>query len=264
MFNRRKKPVRNFLKNIRKGSDAEKMRLIWFLVIFFMVGVFLLWVDSAQKNFARMSEHRLDTSALPNFPKLDDIDFNIEDTLKNSGEKINEYLAEDKAHWQTVGDKYIKEKVILDADGFSDLKFVDSKKDGDAVLLEYAQYYKDIPVLGYGLTLSANPDDGSVIEKEIRLAGGINLAVDPAVSLKAAGEIAEKAAGNDGYAFQTGSLVIVRYEGEFYPAWQIILVSNEDGSTKNVLVGAKRGNVISADAALPENVEENQTSDIVE
>lgn len=258
MFNKRKNRFGNFFKNTPKGSPAEKMRLTWFLVSVCMVGVFFLWVRSAQNNFARMASLRMDIPAMSSLPEVSGIDFG--GIMEDSGEKYEEYAAADQAHWQAVGDAYIAEKGILEGDGFSSLKFSGSKEEDGAMSLEYAQYYKEIPVLGYGLVLSSSSDGSSVVEKSSNLATGINLDADPAVSLKEAGTIAEKSQGSGKYAFREGSLAVVRYEDEFYLVWKIALSSEKEADVKEVLVGARRGGIIEAQTAGTEN----QTSNIAE
>lgn len=254
-----------FFKNIRNGSEAKKARLTWFLVILFMLGVFSLWLYGAQKNFSQIARSQLvDLSGLPGFPDDGIADVNLDGALKDSGKKVGEYLAASEAQRQAVGDDYIKEHKVLDTDGFSSLKFVGSKEEDGAILLEYAQYYKDVPVLGNVLVLSIAADDSSVTEKNNNLVVGIDVAADPVVSLKAAATIAEKENGDAGYVFKEGSLVIVGYEGKYYLAWKIVLASGEGVDTKDILVGAQRGNVIPMDAVLLEKEKGNQTSDIVE
>ena len=265
MSNRRKNRAQEFIINIRNGSEAKKARLTWFLVILFMLGIFFLWICGAQKNLSKMASSQLvDLSGLPSFPDAGIADVDLGGVLKSGGEKLNEYLAEDKAHWQDIGDRYIKEKNILVADDFSSLKFVDSWEENGAVTVEYAQYYKDVPVSGKGLVLSIAADGSSVVEKSNNLVVGIDVAADPVVSLKAAGAIAEKESGDTGYKFKEGSLVIVGYEGEYYLAWKIVLVTDDEVDTKDILVGAQRGGVIPMDAVLSEDKKGNQTSDIVE
>lgn len=265
MSNRRKNRVQESLKNIRNGSEAKKARLTWFLVILFMLGILFLWVCGAQKNFSQMASSRLvDLSGLPSFPDDGIADVDLGGALKSGGEKLNEYLAEDKAHWQGIGDQYIKEKNILVADDFSSLKFVDSWEENGAIAVEYVQYYKDVPVWGRGLVLFVSPNANSVVKSSDNLVTGVDLTVDPEIPLKTAIAIAQKEAGTGTYIFTEGTLVVVIYEEKPYLAWKIVLASGEGVDTKDVLVGAQRGNIIPMDAVLLENEKGNQTSDIVE
>lgn len=263
MFKLRKKRGLGYLKNIRNGSDEEKARLTWFLVIFVMIGVFFLWAAGTRENFARLAGHPfVDSSALPAFPKTDKI--NLGGVLEKSGQQMAKYMAENEAQWQSVGDEYAKENKILDEDGFSSLKFIESKEENGAILLEYAQYYKGVRVLGKGITLAVLPEEDNVTEKNNNLVTGINLAVDPQVSLKAAGIVAEKENTDEDFVFKEGDLAIVNYEAEYYLVWRVVLASDAEAGMKEVLVGALRGNVVPAQAGLAETGGANQTSDIVE
>ena len=265
MSNKGKNRAQGFLKNIRNGSEAEKARLTWFLVILFMLGVFSLWLYGAQKNFSQMTSSQLvDLSGLPGFPDDGIAAVNLDGALKDGGEKVNEYLAANEAQRQSVGDEYIRAHKVLDTDGFSSLKFAGSKEEEGLILLEYAQYYKDVPVLGKGLVLSVAADESSVVEKSNNLAFGIDVAADPVVPLKVAAAIAEKENGDASYIFKEGGLVIVSYESEYYLAWKIVLVAGEGADTKDLLVGAQRGGVIPMKSVLLEDEKGNQTSDIVE
>lgn len=263
MFKLRKNRGLGYLKNIRNRSDEEKARLTWFLVIFVMIGVFFLWAAGTRENFARLAGHSfIDPSALPAFPKTDKID--LDGVLEKSEQQMAKYMAENEAQWQSVGDEYAKDNKILGEDGFSSLKFIDSKEENGAILLEYAQYYKGVRVLGKGITLAVLPEDDTVTEKSNNLATGINLVVDPQVSLKVAGIAAEKENTDESFVFKEGNLAIVNYEAEYYLVWQVILASEVEEGTKEVLVGALRGNIVPAEAVLVDNGEANQTSDIVE
>lgn len=260
MSNIRKNRKRDLFKNIENKSEAEKLRLVWLGAAFFMILVFGLWVAGAKSHFARLSGYQVDYSSLPSFPENQSMD--LEGVLNESGEKIGGYMEESETEWQITGDKYIKEKGILVGESFSSLKFAGTGSDGDAILIKYAQYYKDIPVLGCNLVLSVDMDN-NITEKENNLAAGIDLVADPKISLKEAAEIAEKEVIKEGYMFEEGGLAIAKYEEGFYLVWRIALVSDKVLGTKEILVGAERGGIVSA-VGEDEIEEMNQTSNIAE
>lgn len=260
MSNKKNNRKRDFFKNIEEKSEAEKLHLVWLCAISFMVLVLGLWVSGAKSNFSRLADYQIDYSSLPSFPENQSTD--LESVLDESGETISGYMAENETEWQAAGDNYIAEKGFLSGEGFSSLKFVETGNDGDAVLIKYAQYYKDIPVLGCDLVLSVDMDD-NITEKKNSLATDIDLVVDPKISLKAAGEIAEKECVDEGYVFKEGSLAIAKYEEDFYLVWKINLVSDEAPSEKEILVGAERGGIVSV-VGKDETEGMNQTSNIAE
>jgi len=256
MFKKRKNKSQNFIKNIKNRSDEEKMRLTWLLFAPVMVGVFILWTASIKSNFACLSNPlSIDTSTLPDFPETDDID--LGGVLVKSGQKLEEYMDENNALLQSVGDEYLKGNKILDEDGFSSLKFVDSTGDNNSIILEYAQYYKDIPVLGKGVSLVVSLDDDTVSERSRNLAAGIDLASYPKISLKDAGIIAEKEFQGKDLVLKEGSLAIANYEEEYYLVWKVVLVSDSEEETQEVLVGAEHGGIVSRVAV-------DELSDMVE
>lgn len=260
MSNKRNNRKRDFFKNIEEKSEAEKLRLVWLGAISFMILFFGLWVSGAKSNFARLADYKVDYSSLPSFPENQSTD--LAGILDESGEKIGGYMEENNTEWQALGDNYIEEQGILSEEGFSSLKFVGTESDGDAVLIKYAEYYKDIPVLGCDLVLSVDMDD-NIAQKENNLVSGIDLVVDPKISLKAAGEIAEKECIDGGCIFKEGGLAIAKYEEGFYLVWKITLISDEAPSVKEVLVGAERGGIVST-VGEDETEEVNQTSNIAE
>jgi len=233
------------------------MRLMWFFVIFFMVGMFGLWIWSAKNNLGRLGGAAVDFSSVPAFPEGKKTE--VGTTMDESGKRIGQYIAQDAAMSQDAGDRYIRDNDIMGDDEFSSLKF-SKRTDGEKiVLLDYAQYYKDIPVAGAGMTLSLDKETGTVTEKTRNLISGISLAVDPKVSLKEAERIAAGSVSG-GYAAQGGELEIVGSDGDFYLAWKIVLSTEDRPDTKELFVGAQRGSIIVPDSE--EGYEDNQTNNI--
>lgn len=257
MLNIRKNRTRRFFKDIEKKSEAEKMRLMWFCVIFFMSGMFGLWIWSAKNNLGRLGGSGVDFSSVPAFPEEKKAEVGA--TMDESGKKIGQYITQDLARSQDVGDKYIKDNGILADEEFSSLKFMKRTEEEKAILLEYGQYYKDIPVAGAGMMLSLDKETGTVNEKERNLMTGISLVVDPKVSLKEAEKIATENAG-PGYTAQGDELLIMKSEGDFYLAWKITLSAEDYPGTKDIFVGAQRGSIIAADPR--DGQEDDQTSNI--
>lgn len=238
--------VRDFLARIRKGSAEEQVRLTWLLVIVFMAGIFFLWIYQAQRDFSQLAGRELvDASALPPFPSLPDL--SIDKTLRESGEQLSNLMAESNEELEAAGDAYIRERDILPGEDFSSVKFSDAEMTDDEILLLYGQYYKDIPVLGCGLVLAMALDGGEISEKHRNLAEGIELAVDPQISLREAGELAEKEMADARFTFKKGSLAIARLEEDYYLAWRIVLENGAEGGAdpQEILVGANHGGIIS-------------------
>lgn len=248
--------AKKFFKNIEKEPEEKKMRIVWFWVILCMIGIFLLWITTACRNFANLSNYKMNFSGLPQYPKTEN-NIDIGKTLQQSQDALKEYEAKNQAQMQQIGDNYIKDNNILADDSFSSLHFVDAKSENAAEILTYQQYYKDIPVLGSNLVLSVNPQNNQVTEKQNALSSGINIAVDPVISAKDAAKIAEKEIKDPSYIFSEGKLAIAKQDKDFYLVWKTTFESAEKGDTKEILVGAKHGGIIQDQSSAT-----NQTSDI--
>lgn len=232
--------------DIRRKSPEEKMRLVWFLVIVFMICIFFLWADQVRHDLSRLAGSPLvDTSALPPYPAMPEID--VDKTLMESGAQLGDLAEQSDEEFKAAGDSYILEKGLLGEEEFSSLKFADAEVKDEEILLSYGQYYKDIPVLGCALVLTIAMDGDEITEKSDTLARGIELVVDPEISLKAAGELAEKELDDENFTFREGSLAIARYEDDYYLAWRIVLLAEVEGEeyTQEVLVGTEHGGIIS-------------------
>jgi hypothetical protein len=238
MSNPSKNRFSGFLAQVKAKPEEEKVRFVWFGVFFCMLGVLGLWAGTIRHNFVRLDNYRLDFSSVPEFPAAGNID--LSGVLEKSGEALEDIQAEDSAQLQRLGDGYIREKGLETADGFSSLKFPGSREEAEATVVEYGQFYKDLPVRGAKLLLEVDRDSGQVREKSNTLLSQIAVGVDPKLTLKEAGKIAVENAGADKFTFQEGTLVVVRDQGEDFLAWQVSLAA-ADGTVREVLVGAQRG-----------------------
>lgn len=252
---RPKSRVKKFFENIEKKSEEEKMRLIWFLTIFSMIGIFCVWLMGAISNFSNLGNDKMDFSGLPKFPETENVD--LGGTLQEGQKILDNYASENKEGWEKIGDKYIKDNNILSSEGFSSLKLADVKEENGKALLTYEHYYKDIIVLGSDLVLAVNPENQEVSEKQNTLQKGIKLGVNPTITAQEASEIASKEIKNKNSVFKEAELVIAPYDGDFYLAWRTHFQPETGGEEEQILVGAERGGIIPAVSQ-----KENQTSNI--
>jgi len=244
-----KNKVESFLKNMQKKPEQEKIRLVWFLTIFFMVGIFCVWFVSVKNNFYALGNSKINLSGLPEFSQEHSID--LQKNLKNGQDMLNGGAVntangdaqKNNADVEKMGDKYIQDKNIFGDDGFSVLKLANTKEDNGVMILQYEHYYKNILVLGSSLSLSVNSDSGQVSELQNTLAKGVNIPVDPSIPMKDASKTAEKEIKDSSYVFDGGKLAIAKYEGKFYLVWDMIFKSEEKGDSREILVGAKHGGV---------------------
>jgi len=249
MYKKSKKSEKAIFGSICNISQENKVRLAWLVAAVFMVGIFFLWVEGVKENFSQMAGQKLmDASVLPEFPEMPDLDINK--TIVDGSKRLNDALRKSDEELKAVGDAYIREKGIFADEEYSSLKFTDAEIGEEEITLTYSQYYKDIPVQGCGLVLSAAMDGGDIVEKSNTLVTGIELEIDPKISLKTAGDLAKKETGDGNFAFKEGDLVIVRHEEEFYLAWRIVLAAETEGNVykQEVLVGANHVNIISRTA----------------
>ncbi len=246
MSNKKKNKIREHLAGVRKKSPEDRSRLKWILVIVFMVGIFFLWADQVTRDFSRLAGGQLiDGSVLPSYPEMPAV--SASKTLMESGKRLGDIAEKNDEELKAAGDRYILEKDLLGEEEFSSLKFADAEAEDGEILLSYDQYYKDIPVLGCGLVLAITMDSDEIVEKSDTIARGMKISVDPEISLRAAGELAEKEAGDENFAFREGSLAIARYEDDYYLGWRIVLAAEVEGEEymQEVLVGAEHGGIIS-------------------
>lgn len=246
MANKIQNRIRGYLAGIRKKSPEERLRLMWLLVAVFMIGIFFLWTQQVRHDLSRLAGLPLvDTSVLPPYPEMPEID--VEKTLMESGAQLGDLAEKSDAEFRAAGDSYVLEKAPLSEEEFSSLKFVDAEVREEEILLSYGQYYKDIPVLGCGLVLAIAMDGDEISEKSDTLARGIELIVDPEISLKAAGNLAEKEIDDENFVFKEGSLAIAHWEEGSYLAWRIVFCAEVEGDEyiQEVLVGAQHGGIIS-------------------
>lgn len=247
--------VKKFLEDIRGKSEREQKQVVWLLTAFSMVIIFCAGMLSIRTNFLNLGKSRMDLSGLPPFPAIEDIDFEAGLSADKNAE------TEKELKWKNAGDEYLQKKDVFGNDDFSSLKFAEIEKQEDgSVFLKYEHYYKDILVLDSSLILMSGLEDDEYAVSEYRnnLKNGINIAADPAISMKNAFGIAEKELQNTGYVAQEGKLAIAEYEEKFYLVWRVVLESAENGNNREILVGAKYGSIISSEKAV------NQTSDITE
>lgn len=250
--------LKNLFKSIEKKSEEKKMRMMWVFVIFFMVGVFLLWIMTVSRNFSDAAKFKMNFSGLPELPQTENMD--IEKTLKDGQDALEKYASQSNEQLDKTGRKYIEDNKILADDNFSTLKISDVRQDKDTAILQYQHYFKEVPVLGSGIVLAVNMENGQVLETQDSLKKGIDIAVDPAIAAKDAQQIAAKEINNANYEFKNASLAICENEGKYYLAWKTVFESENGGDNKEVLVGAKHGGIIKDEnTAAPAN---NQTSDM--
>lgn len=238
--------MRDLLKKNRIRSEAEKMRLSWMMVSTSMIVIFLLWTWGVNKNLSGLAGYKLDVSTLPAYPVSHDAD--LQASLAESVQNIQESMDEDKAAWQDVGDAYIREKGLLEGNDFCSLKFASIGREGGNVMLEYGQYYKELPVIGRGLVLEAAQDKSSVTEKENKLETGIAILTDPVISAEEARKIAVRGVEDGAMQFEQSRLAIAGYEGDFFLVWQLDFIDMEGGEAMQVLVGAQRGSIVPAES----------------
>lgn len=255
--------LRAYFKNAEKKSEEEKMRVIWIWTILFMIGIFGVWVINASRNLASLGQKGAEISGLPDFPKPEDIDIN--GTLQEGSEMINEYSEQSKAQWGKIGDAYIAEKNIFANDSFSILKLKDVKLEDSAIVLNYEHYYKNILVLDSRLVLAVDSKSKEVSERENTLKKGIDLSADPVVSAKEAADIAAKEINGSEYSFKEAVLAIAQEEDKYYLVWQTVFQKGDAVSDiRKILVGAKRGGILSVDPISGEQASANQLKSVTE
>lgn len=263
MLKRTRGKLKAYFNNAEKKSEEEKMRVVWFWTIFFMIGIFGIWVINASYNLSSFGQKGAEISGLPEFPKTEDIDIN--GTLQEGSEIISEYSEQSKAQWEKIGDTYIAEKNILADDGFSVLKLKDAKQEDGAIILDYEHYYKNVLVLDSRLVLAVDLKSKEVSERENALKNGVDLSVDPVVSAKEAADIAAKEINDSGYSFKEAVLAIARDEDKYYLVWQTVFQKGDAISdARKILVGAKRGGILPVEPISGEPAAANQLKNVTE
>jgi hypothetical protein len=247
--------VKNFLENTEKKSESEKTRMIWCLTVVFMLLVGGLAVRNLGGNLDALSRVGLDLSQLPPAPDLSRLGAV---KLAENGQDLTAQLERlTAADCEKRGEAYIAAQRLAGEDGFSVLKLQKTREEEDSVLLDYEHYYKGLPVLGSTLTLRLGFLDEQVAVAEDRLKRQVEVSVDPALSAPQAEAAAEAALGDESFAAKEGQLCIAEKEGKFHLAWRVVLEKGTSGEKQEVLIGALRGEALSAPI-----IRSDQTSNI--
>ena len=230
----------------RDRKEKERMKLFWSLVIFSMLGVFCVWLEGVDSNLRKLGGLEMDMAGFPEMPEGAS-SWNLNNILGGIDE-LNIKYEEDFSSWQKAGDEYLDGKDIFGETGdFSFLRFIGADRKEDSIYLEYGHYYKDLPVLGSSLILVFDENSGEFLRFEDNLKKGIEIEIDPRISLKEAVLLAEKEIDEDGCIYADGNLAIAEYESNFYLVWDIIFAREEDETEYEVLIGAKNGGLVSID-----------------
>ncbi|MDD3190197.1 MAG: hypothetical protein PHI66_00690 [Candidatus Pacebacteria bacterium] len=228
--------------------EREQMRLLWPLVIVSMLGVFCVWLAGVNSSLHKLGGVGVDITSLPEMPEVVG-NWNLDDILSKA-EEIGVVGEEEKnlSSWQEAGGAYLDGQDIFGETGdFSFLKFVGVEKKEDSIYLEYGHFYKDLPVLDSYLILIFDERSGEFLRLEDNLKKGIELEIEPRVSLKEAVLLAEKGIGEDGYMYEDGGLAVTEYENAFYLVWDIFFAKEEDMTEYEALIGAKNGGLVSVE-----------------
>jgi len=245
-----------YFRDIDKKPEEEKIRLIWFLTIVFMAGVLCLFMANAASNISKLSKEEMDLSQLPSLSEVAGPD--VTEALKAGKDAIEGLDSAVSVDWGKLGDEYIANKGLSADDGFSTLKAKDPYVEGDAIILDYEHYYKDVPVLHSVLELEVDAVSHAVSVRENRLKNGIDVAIDPKISAKDAAGKAEEEMADSGYVFKESRLAIAEIDGVFYLVWKTVF-AEEGKEDKVLLVGAMHGNIVTETEAA-----EDQTRNITQ
>jgi Zn-dependent metalloprotease len=255
MLRKRGTGAENNFKEVGKKPEAAKVRLVWALTLLFMLGVIAVGMTSISRNLSNANKNAVDLSGLPQFPEMPSEQ--LAQTLDEGKTVVQEYAETTNEQWGEDGEKYIADNALLGGEEYSTLKLENVEAQTGKVVLTYGQYYKDVRVQDGSVTLEFDPLSKAVTAAKDTLQKGIDLAVDPTVTAKAAMETAQAASADR--TFSKSSLQIAALDGKYYLVWSVIFRSDKDKSEKTVLVGAMRGNILQA-----ENKADNQTRNIAQ
>jgi Zn-dependent metalloprotease len=242
--------IDKFLGKINSKNEEERLRLLWFLVGFFMLIVFGLWFFNFNSNLSRLGGFSLDTSTLPSFPEVDQVG-HLEEIAERGNEILESAGADfSQEYWQNVGQKYLADKNFLKEEDFSELKIAEIKNENGVVLMKYEHYYKGLLVYGSNLILHFDVNSGEFIKAEDSLKKGVDIEIDPVISSQKSIEIAKQQLNNSDVSFKNSSLVVITLEEKQYLVWHLFFDNLKDSSKVQIFVGAKNGGVI-----LPEELD---------
>lgn len=221
-----KKIIQN-IKKIQEKPEEEKMRIVWFMSIFFMILIIGGWFSSFQ-NDEEDTQNDINNIKLLPFPdietELSSIDTMVEkiDDIKTDAIGSNEQI-----EIEEIAGLYIKKE--LSEEVYNNLRIKQIKKQESNWHLEYQQIYKDLLIEENIVSLIVNDSEKKVTDITSSYDNDINIKIIPNIEVEEAHEIITTKLKNDNLEFKISSLIIYKNiltnPAEYYLTWNINVIS---------------------------------------
>ncbi len=243
------------VKNIRNKPENDRIRIMWLLVVFFMIitiGIGVLEFLNKKSNFERFTA--MDTTKIPAYTQA----VGSLNKLSEETDKRIELIASEveKAEMAEIAKKYIEENKLSEIGSIENLKLESISKTDGVWHLNFRQYYKGVPV--------ERSNIGFTIDSSVKIATSsrfdyypeIDLDVIPKISQEEAFEIAKKESKIDDLKLNSSALIVysdVSTEpAKNYLAWKLNVMSSGPIYDYNYFVGARNGNIITSYSMIKE------------
>lgn len=242
------KKLVQYIENINKKPEEERIKIMWLLVGLSMIIVIIFWWIGFSAG--KPSQTKKDNLSLGvPFPNFEEETKNINEFFKqiNSPSALPDSNMQEKL--ENAAKNYLKEKKLMDAKNIESLKIKIVEQLENNWYLSYEQFYNDIPVnessISFLLDSSLN-----VISYESNFDPNIKIDVEKKNSADEAYDSLIESTGRKNLNLQNSSLVIFRNLSEektkHYLTWKINVISlYPPYNNYYYFIDAKTGKVIS-------------------
>lgn len=237
------------IENIRNKPEKDRMKIMWFMVVIFMIPVVSIWAFSFFKKNPNKESSNFTLPPLPDFDTKN-ISEGIDNLSKTKDEAVGLIKSEaEKAEILKVVDSYIKNNAVMDGVAMENLKMEKFEKLESSWQIEFKQYYKEIAVEGGKASFIVSDKEKTVTSSDIKLIKDINVGIEPSITQEKAAEIVRNEFEANVLEIKKGELIIYKNESdkntEANLVWKINAVSQKPIAEYVYYVNAIDGKIIS-------------------
>jgi len=240
------KKIINYIKNIPEKPEETRIKMMWALIVFFMLVMICVWWIGFASNKPKINFNQ---SALPPFP---DFSEGIDGISKLNEQKdeiaVELEIAAKQEEMEKIAKDYIRGNGLMKEEDISNLRLKNIKKQENKWHLRYQQYYKNTLVDGSGVSFEIDDAEKKVVSFESDYDPDIALDVKPKITEEEAYHSAVETLS--GKELNPASSELVVYKGigqtpvEYYLAWKMNIASLQESRDYYCFVNAENGEII--------------------